>query len=139
MNSYFVQFSIPRYQIVQADHKEYVNRRVEYLKQDAAIEIFKKIESFGCPVVLDSHLETWESYEMDAIVYRLHYRLEKVRTMNVTMAVMEPLTFTNHAGVVEWKCPACGTINSIEATVCGEKHDRAIGCGRPREKTRQEM
>jgi phage FluMu protein Com len=39
----------------------------------------------------------------------------------------------------EWKCPACGTINSIEATVCGEKHNRAIGCGHPREKTRQEI
>jgi len=118
------------------DAREYVEYVIERLKQESAIEIFKEIWRVGGPVVVETHIEEWRDFLEHMTHYQLHYRLTKVQHRNV---VVPEFTFVNHSGKMEWKCSSCGTINSIEATYCGERHDHAVGCGHPREKVRQEM
>ena len=127
------QISIP-YHAIENYGKEYVERAIEKLKQDAAIEVFKAIYNEKHPVVVETHIESWNDPSRLALVYKLHYRLTVVQNRYVQIPV---LTFTNHYGKIEWKCPACTMINSIEATFCGEKHETAAGCGRPRDNTRE--
>lgn len=111
---------------------DYLQKTAEVLKHDGAIEIFEKIYSSGTPVVVETHLEGWD--DCDHYYLDMHYRITAVSTHEVMIPVFK---FVNHEGKIEWKCPACGTINIIEATYCGEKHDHAVGCGRPRDKVRQ--
>lgn len=118
---------------------DYLEHVIETLKRQGAIEVFSEIYKSPRPIVVETHLEEWDDPNLYCRYYKLHYRLTAVQNRNVVLAEMPPLTFVNHLGVVEWKCRSCGIINVIEATYCGEKHDRAIGCGAPREKTRQEM
>lgn len=125
--------------MVDADHEQYIAYMIESMKRDAAIQVFDEIFKANHPTVVDTHLETYTDYASYSLVYRIHFRLMAVRTMNVTMPTMEPFIFTNYVGQVEWKCPFCAVINNIEATFCGELHHNAVGCGHPREKTRQEM
>lgn len=142
MNSSYIEVRVPAYEYAMWSKEEFdelLRRRIEYAERELAINLFKSIKESPVPVVVQTHMEQWHNSTMPEMVFRLHYNLTAVRTMNVTMAFMEPLTFQNHSGKIEWKCGFCGVINPIEATVCGEKHDRAIGCGHPREKTRQEM
>lgn len=140
MNSSYIQFEIPHYLLAHSeDYERHIVSRMEYAERELAVHLFNEIKKSKTPIVVDSHVEFWEDHIEMSRKYRLHYRLQAVRTMDDVMPVYKPLTFVNHAGVIEWKCPACSTINIIDATYCGEKHDRAIGCGRPREKTRQEM
>lgn len=141
MENSYIQFSISLCDYARInDFDNYLNMRIEDIKRRGAVEIFEKIYNSPTPIVVDTHMEIWDDPMMYCKYFRLHYRLTAVRTMDVVMMPeISPLTFTNHLGVIEWKCPACSIINSIEATYCGEKHEHAIGCGRPREKTRQEM
>lgn len=139
MNNSYIEFRIPDYIFSSANIDAYVEARKEYAERELAIHLWGEIKKSGSPVVIDTHVESWYDPGSLSKVFRFHYQLTKVRTMDVTMAVYQPLTFTNHLGQVEWKCPWCGIINIIEATYCGEKHEHAVGCGRPREKTRQEM
>lgn len=111
----------------------YVERAIEELKRRGAEQIFKEIYNLAHPVVVETHIETWRDYSYTTN-YKLHYRLTAVQTRHIEMPVFE---YVNHSGKIEWKCPACSTINPIEATYCGEKHERTTGCNRPREKTRQ--
>lgn len=131
--SYAAQVTIPNYVIME--RPEYVERMVEEMKRRGSWEVFQKIYGAGTPIVVETHLEEWR--EFDSMRYTLHYRLTAVRTRNVIWAEMPVFTFTNHKGQVEWKCPACAIINPIEATYCGEKHEHAIGCGRPRDEVRK--
>lgn len=135
MNTHYAaQVSIPDYYLVE--RPEYAEHVVERMKQEGAIKIFDEIYKHKGPIVVETHLEEWRD-PMDMVTkFGLHYRLTAVQTRNVVIAEMPPLTFTNFGGKVEWKCPACSVINSIEATYCGEKHVHAVGCGRPRENTR---
>lgn len=116
----------------------YEKHIVDRMLQDGAIKVFSEIYKANHPIVVETHLEEWDDYMESVRKYRLHYRLTAVQTRDVVFAV-PVFTYENHEGKIEWKCPACSIINSIEATVCGEKHHNAIGCGRPRDKTRQEM
>jgi len=115
-------------------HKEYVEYAIENLKRNGAQEVFGKIYDANHPIVVETHIESWDDPFYQTRYFQLHYRLTVVSYRHIEVPVF---TFTNHSGVVEWKCPACGMINNIEASFCGEKHDNACGCGRPREKTRQ--
>ena len=133
---YAAQASIPDYILIK--RPEYAQHIVERMKQEGAIKIFNEIYKYGNPVVVETHLEEWRDFMEMCTKYRLHYRLTAVRHRNVVIAEMPPLTFTNYLGQVEWKCPACSIINPIEATYCGEKHEHAIGCGRPRENVRNQ-
>lgn len=115
----------------------YIKHVIDSLKRRGAEEVFKEIYKAAHPTVVETHIEEWR--EWDSMRYRLHYRLTAVQTRNVTVYEMPVFTFQNHEGKIEWKCPACATINIMDATYCGEKHERAVGCGRPREKVRQEL
>ena len=137
--TFAIQSSIPDYYLIREDSADYARHVVERMKQQGAIQVFEEIYKAGTPIVVETHLEEWRDFDGMGMKYALHYRLTAVRTHNVVWAEMPVFTFTNHEGSVEWKCPACSTINPIEATYCGEKHDRAVGCGRPRDKVRQEM
>lgn len=133
---YAAQASIPDFIVVE--RPEYAEHVVERMKQEGAIKVFDEIYKHGTPVVVETHLEEWRDFNSMSTKYALHYRLTAVRTRDVVMMPELPVfTFTNHMGRVEWKCPACSIINSIEATYCGEKHERAIGCGRPRDEVRK--
>lgn len=131
--SYAAQVNIPYHAIIE--QPEFVERMVERMKREGSWEIFQKIYGAGTPVVVETHLEEWK--ELDSVRYTLHYRLTAVRTRDVVLAEMPVFTFTNHEGQVEWKCPACSIINKIEATYCGELHEHAVGCGRPRDEVRK--
>lgn len=131
--SYASQVSIPDYVILE--RPDYAEFAVERMKQEGAVKIFNEIYKAGGPIVVETHLETWKD-DLYTTKYALHYRLTRVQTRNVVWAEIPVFTFTNHLGNVEWKCPACGMVNSIEATYCGERHEHAVGCGRPRDKAR---
>lgn len=136
---YAAEVTIPLELLVRDGYYEgYAKQAVEIMLQDGAIKVFSEIYQSKYPVVVETHMEEWDDHNGNTRKYRLHYRLTAVRTRDVVFAV-PVFTYQNHEGKVEWKCPACSIINSIEATVCGEKHYNAIGCGRPRDKTRQEM
>lgn len=130
---YELQFYIP-YEMFE--NKEYVEHCVAQLKRRGAETVFNEIYNANHPIVVETHIESWEdNYDiLPKMFYKLHYRLTAVHHRNVEIPVF---TFANHLGSLEWKCPACSMINSIEATFCGEKHYNAVGCGRPRDKTRQ--
>lgn len=132
-DQYAAQIDIDRFMAVE--HADYVQHAIEHMKRDGAIKVFDEIYKHGSPVVVETHLEQWE--EWDRVRYRLHYRLTAVQMRNVTMYQMPEFEFINHSGVREWKCPACGMINVIDATFCGEKHKNAAGCGRPRNFARE--
>ena len=130
---YNLQTQIP-YHVLEED-SNYVEHAIESLKRRGAEEVFSEIYNINHPVVVETHIEAWDDPTGMIRNYKLHYRLTAVQQRNVVMPVF---TFTNHSGKLEWKCPACSIINDIEATFCGEKHHNAVGCGRPRERTRQE-
>ena len=129
-----LQIEIP-YHVFVSEGEDYIKRHIEVLKQRGAEKVFEEIYNINHPVVVETHIETWDDPSRDARIYKLHYRLTVVATRNIVMPVF---TYANHEGKIEWKCPACSMINSIEATFCGEKHYNAVGCGRPRDKTRQD-
>lgn len=130
-----IQVKISRYQIVQmGDPEGYLKNELETAKRILALKVFDSVFNAGTPVVLDTFVEQYQ--ELDFYMYRIHYRTTAVQKRDV---IISALVFTNHLGMVEWKCPYCSMINPIEATYCGEKHDHAVGCGSPREKTKQEM
>lgn len=136
---YLLEVRIPDEFFVREDAKEYVAHRLEHLKREGAFRVFDEIYKANHPTVVETHIEEFRDPSCHYTVYRLHYRLTAVRIRDVTWIEPPVFTFTNYQGKIEWKCPACSIINSIEATYCGEKHERAVGCGRPREKVRQEM
>lgn len=139
---YGLEAVIPDELLMRNDASEYVIRRIEMLKREGAIKVFDEIYKASHPTVVETHIEEWRDMMSRHTHYRLHYRLTAVQMRNVTWATMPELsvfTFKNHEGKIEWKCPACAIINIIDATYCGEKHERAVGCGRPREKVRQEL
>jgi hypothetical protein len=123
---YAAQVSIP----LEMDDPEYIKFAIHRLKRDGAINVFEEIYNSGHPVVVETHLETWDDPQWRVRKYVLHYRLTAVRTQNITIPVFE---YVNHEGIREWKCPACAMINIIDASFCGEKHYNAAGCGRPRD------
>lgn len=130
MNKSFVSYvNIPHWMIVE--HPDYIHRSIEAAKHDGALKVFDEIYKSNVPVVVETYLEEWDDLTYECIrKYRLHYRLTAVQSRNVVMPVFE---FENHLGEREWKCPACGIINKMSATYCGEKHEHAVGCGSPRE------
>lgn len=132
--SYASMVSIPEYVLVE--FPERAKYMVERMKQEGAIKIFDEIYKQKTPVVVETHLEECHTV-IGGMKYILHYRLTVVQTRDVAIPVLPVFTFTNHEGQVEWKCPACSIINKIEATHCGELHERAIGCGRPRDEVRK--
>lgn len=132
--SYAAQVAIADY--ILMERPGYAEHMVDRMKQEGAIRIFDEIYKHGSPVVVETHLEEWHSPVDMCTKYGLHYRLTAVSTRNIELSVF---TFTNHEGQVEWKCPACSIINKIEATYCGELHQRAVGCGRPRDEVRKAM
>lgn len=136
---YGLEAVIPDELLMRTDASEYVSRRIEMLKREGAIKVFDEIYKANHPTVVETHIEEWRDPSMYCNRYRLHYRLTAVQMRNVTWMEMPVFTFQNHEGKIEWKCPACAIINIIDATYCGEKHERAVGCGRPREKVRQEL
>lgn len=113
------------------DAEDYIRHSIESMKRNGAIKIFDEIYNSNCPIVVETHLEEWQDPLKDCIRYSLHYRLTVVQTRNIVLPVFE---FVNHDGIKEWKCPACGIINNIKATYCGEMHKHAVGCGSPRDK-----
>lgn len=128
--SYAAQVAFSDY--VLMERPEYVEFAIERMKQEGAIKVFAQIYEHGHPVVVETHLEEWHDLGEMKTKYTLHYRLTAVTKRDVVIEV-PVFTFTNHEGQVEWKCPACSIINKIEATYCGEMHQRAVGCGRPRD------
>lgn len=136
---YALERVVPDFFLLRDDAQEYIKRVTDNLKRDGAIQVFDTIYNASHPTVVEMHIEEWRDHLNCYTHYRLHYRLTAVQMRNVTWYEMPVFTFQNHEGKIEWKCPACAIINIIEATYCGEKHERAIGCGRPREKVRQEL
>lgn len=134
---YALQRSVPIYILERSP--EYAEHAIESLKRQGAETVFREIYRLNHPTVVETHIEEWEDFSTMSRIYKLHYRLTAVQFRNVTWYEMPAFTFVNHQGKMEWKCRACSTINSIDATYCGELHSRAVGCGSPREKTRQEM
>ena len=132
--NYELQIKIP-FEFIMREETGYIESAIQSLKQRGAIEIFDEIYKHNSPIVVETHIETWDENDYPCKVYKLHYRLTAVQSRNVEIPVF---TYTNHSGKIEWKCPACAMINGIEATFCGEKHYNAVGCGRPRDKTRQQ-
>jgi hypothetical protein len=132
---YALQYEIPYYdlehEVGYGGGQTLLDHAKEELMFRGAQAVFKEIYKLNHPVVVQIHIETWEDHDRCSVFLKLHYRLMAVQTRNVVMSV---LTFQNHQGKIEWKCPACATINAIEATHCG-----AVGCGRPRDNIRQEM
>jgi hypothetical protein len=114
------------------DYVEYMLKRV---RDEGAIKVFDEIYKAGAPVVVETHLESWDDPATWTKKYALHYRLTAVRTRNFVMPTFE---FINHEGIREWKCAACGMVNIIDASFCGEKHKNAAGCGRPRDFARSQ-
>ncbi len=140
INSYCIERKIPWYRIADVEDASALMRRAcEEIKHLFGLDVSTKILESTTPLVVDAHIEQWNDPSSMFLVFRLHYRLTTVMGMDVVYTPEVPLTFMNHSGKIEWKCPACGIINPIEATLCGEVHRNAVGCGRPREKTRQEM
>lgn len=128
MNEHYVaQVSIDYRMIDDADYTAYA---LEHMKRDGAIKVFDEIYKAGRPVVVETHLESWDDPQWMIRKYVLHYRLTAVQTRNFVIPSFE---FVNHEGIREWKCVACGMINKIDASFCGEKHKTAAGCGRPRD------
>lgn len=117
-----------------AQNEDYTAMAIAHMRRDGAIKIFDEIYRHNGPVVVETHLESWDDPQWMARKYVLHYRLTAVSSRNVVIPSFE---FVNHAGVREWKCAACGMINIIDASFCGERHKTAAGCGRPRDFARQ--
>ena len=129
MNKAFTsQIDIPYHIVVE--RPDYIQYSIEAAKRQGALEIFEEIYKSNIPIVVETHMEEWDDPRYQKRCYRLHYRLTAVQMRNVTMPVFE---FENRFGEREWKCPACGMINKIAATYCGEVHKHAVGCGHPRE------
>lgn len=136
--NYNLQVIVPLYQVTNNPNaNEYLDHLKRHLMKRGADEVFNEIYKQNNPVVVETHIETWEDhYNIEPLLkMRLHYRLTAVQNRHVEIPVF---SFINHNNVEEWKCPACAMINIIEATFCGERHINAAGCGRPRDKTRQE-
>lgn len=134
---YRLQTAIPLFRFLDIQSpEEYISWVKEGLRREGAIKVFEEIYKLSHPVVVQTHIEEWRDHE--AMYMKLHYQLTAVQTNRVQMFEMVPMTFVNHSGTPEWKCGYCGTINSMEATYCGEKHDHAVGCGHSRDKARQD-
>lgn len=136
MGDMALQCEIPHYWLLDNEHE--VEVAIAHLKHKCALAVFDEIYNAKQPIVVETHIETWDNPMKASRFYKLHYRLTAVQTRDVVFSI-PVFTYTNHEGKQEWKCPACAMINSIEATFCGEKHLSAAGCGRPRDKIRQEL
>lgn len=133
---YAIQSVISDMLLTDLHGNEYPRYAIEQMKRKLGAQMFEEIFEHGGPVVVETHLESWREPFIGQVKYVLHCRLTAVSTRNVVLPVF---TFKNHSGVIEWKCPACGTINALAASYCGEKHQHAVGCGRPRDRLAQDI
>src|SRR5690349_6243360 len=96
---------------------DYAQHAIEHMKRQTAIEVFNEIYKAGHAVVVETHLEEWEDFTSYTKRYTLHCRLTAVQHRHFVIPVFE---FENHEGRKEWKCPACGIVNTDVASYCGE-------------------
>jgi hypothetical protein len=111
-----------------ADDSRYAEYAVESAKREGAYKVFSEIYKANHPVVVETHLEKFESGWQTE--YTLHYRLTAVQSRKVIIPVFE---FETRDHVKMWKCFYCGMVNVNNATYCGEMHKSAVGCGHSRE------
>lgn len=138
MEDYALHIKIPEFNLM--DNPDILEHSKQVLMIRGAEAVFSEIYKAGHPVIVSTHIETWRGdiYGEPVIHLQLHYQLTAVQTHEYHVKI-PVFTFVNHEGKLEWKCAFCGTINPIEAKLCGELHHGAAGCGHAREKVRQEM
>lgn len=128
--SYAVKAAIDHFVLMgQHEPSEIITRTMLEMMHRGAQKVFAEIYAIGKPVVLDWHIEEWVDQMGMETHYRLHYRLIVAEFQKFYIPVFE---YVDHLGEAKWKCPSCGVINVGDASTCGEKHDRAIGCGYPK-------
>jgi len=118
----FLRMQIPMYALIHSTEpdgmKAHMLRQFEYR---ATMELSREIINYNRPIMISSHIEEWMDFEN--MYFQFHYQITVV---NSTPIIIPSLVFTSHSGEIEWKCPACGTINKIEASYCGELHKHAL-------------
>ena len=131
---YAVQAAIDHYWMMNEHQpQEIITRTLLEMMHRGAQGVFAEVYRIGKPVVLDWHIEEWIDQFDGKTRYRLHYRLIVCEFQKMFLPEIPSLSFVAHTGITMWKCRYCQMINTDEATYCGEQHDRAVGCGAPRE------